>query len=444
MDRRTTPWALAYRFAVLLGLIARAAWIYLRIVLDARGRWRMDPKRMVRVQQRFAARFTRIAMRFKGGLIKIGQVASLRVDLFPDEVSDELARLQDRVEPRPVGEIEAQIEITLGATVDTLFRSFDREPLAAASLGQVHTATLDSGEKVAVKVLYPEVEKSVAVDLTALRFGLWLFNFVTVADLGQVFREVRDSLEGEMDYEQEGRAAEEVARNLSRDVLVADRVRIPRIYWERTGSRVLTMEFIPGEKINERAALEARGIDVADLATWATRAFLHMIFRDGFFHCDPHPGNLLVDPDGRIGIIDFGMHKRVAPEVMTMLRENIVATVTRDADRYAKSFLNAGMIEASDLDAVQEIARLQFSDDYWNLTPKELGKLDIPEYVGQMREHIAQVKTFRLPDGLVMWGRALTLLLGLATELAPGVRPMDIVGPYVFAFLQEGMATPAR
>ncbi|MGI9431143.1 MAG: ABC1 kinase family protein [Myxococcota bacterium] len=439
MNASTNPFALAARFSVLLGLIARAAWIYLQLVLDARGRWKRDPARLVEIQRRFAARFADVAVRFKGGLIKIGQVASLRIDVLPAEVSDELARLQDRVDPHPVAEIEDQIERTLGAPVNELFARFDSEPIAAASLGQVHEAELAGGDRVAVKVLYPEVERSVAVDLVALRIGLWLFDFVTVADLGLVYKEIRDSIEGEMDYEQEGRAAEEVAANLARDVLVAERVRIPRIYWERTGQRVLTMEFIDGHKINEREALEAQGIDIGELATWATRAFLHMIFRDGFFHCDPHPGNILVDREGRIGIIDFGMHKRVSPEVMKMLRENMAATATRDAERYAKAFLEAGMIAPGDVSTVEEIARLQFSDEYWNLTPKEAASIDMAEYIGRMREHLGNVSTFRLPEGLVMWGRAITLLVGLATELAPGIRPLEIVGPYVFAFLQEGM-----
>jgi ubiquinone biosynthesis protein len=163
-----------------------------------------------------------------------------------------------------------------------------------------------------------------------------------------------------------------------------------------------------------------------------------MIFRDGFFHCDPHPGNLLVDAGGRIGIVDFGMNKRLSPPVMAMLRENLLATVTRDAERYARSFLDAGMIDASDVPAVEDVARLSFDPRYFNLTPREVAALDFGEYLGRMRSQMKRVKSFRLPDGIVMWGRALTLLMGLATELAPGIRPLEVVGPYVVRFLAGG------
>jgi ubiquinone biosynthesis protein len=163
-----------------------------------------------------------------------------------------------------------------------------------------------------------------------------------------------------------------------------------------------------------------------------------MIFRDGFFHCDPHPGNLLVDESGRIGILDFGMNKRLSPTVMTMLRENLLATVMRDPARYARSFLDAGMIDPRDVPAVEEVARISFDPAYWNLTPKEVARLDFGEYLGRMRGQMKQVRSFRLPDGLVMWGRALGLLMGLATELAPGIRPLDVVGPYVMRFLAGG------
>jgi predicted unusual protein kinase regulating ubiquinone biosynthesis (AarF/ABC1/UbiB family) len=433
-----SPLALAHRFLVLLGLIGGALRVWVRIWLQQRRDGAGDSVALVEAERRFARRFVAVAVRFKGGLIKIGQVASLRVDVLPPEVSEELARLQDRVDPHPIAEVEAQVVHELGAPIASCFAAFEREPIASASLGQVHAARLTDGRKVAVKVLYPGVERSVAIDLVAVRFGLWLFDFLTVADLGTVYREIRESLLGEMDYEREGRAAEEVARNLASDPEVSARVRVPAIHWPTTRRRVLTMEFIEGVKINDRAALAARGLDSEEIARWAVRAFLHMIFRDGFFHCDPHPGNLLVDAGGRIGIVDFGMNKRLSPPVMAMLRENLLATVTRDAERYARSFLDAGMIDASDVPAVEDVARLSFDPRYFNLTPREVAGLDFAEYLGRMRSQMKRVKSFRLPDGIVMWGRALTLLMGLATELAPGIRPLEVVGPYVVRFLAGG------
>jgi predicted unusual protein kinase regulating ubiquinone biosynthesis (AarF/ABC1/UbiB family) len=429
--------ALAARFLVLLGLIGGALRVWLRIWWHQR-REGADPRPLVEAELRFARRFVAVAVRYKGGLIKIGQVASLRVDVLPREVSDELAKLQDRVAPHPLAEIEAQVVHELGGPLASWFAAFEPEPIASASLGQVHAARLPDGRKVAVKVLYPGVERSVAVDLVAARVGLWLFDFLTVADLATVYREIRDSILGEMDYVREGRAAEEMARNLAADPEVAARVRVPAIHWPTTRRRVLTMEFVEGVKINDRKALAAQGRDPEQIAQWAVRAFLHMIFRDGFFHCDPHPGNLLVDEDGRIGILDFGMNKRLSPTVMTMLRENLLATVTRDPGRYARSFLDAGMIDARDVPIVEEVARISFDPAYWNLTPKEVARLDFGEYLGRMRAQMKQVGSFRLPDGLVMWGRALGLLMGLATELAPGIRPLDVVGPYVMRFLAGG------
>ena len=433
-----SPLALAHRFLVLLGLIGAALSVWLRLWLHQRRDGAGDDAALVAAEVRFARRFVAVAVRFKGGLIKIGQIASLRVDVLPREVSDELARLQDRVEPHPIGEVEAQIVHELGGPLESHFVAFQREPIASASLGQVHAARLPDGRKVALKVLYPGVERSVAIDLVAVRFALWLFDFLTVADLRTVYREIRDSLLGEMDYEREGRAAEEVARNLAADPEVAAHVRVPAIHWSATRRRVLCMEFIEGVKINDGAALAARGLDPEQLAQWAVRAFLHMIFRDGFFHCDPHPGNLLVDGEGRIGIVDFGMNKRLAPEVMRMLRENLLATVTRDERRYARSFLEAGMIDARDVAAVEDVARLSFDPSYYNLTPRELARLDFGEYLSRMRSQMKRVRSFRLPDGIVMWGRALTLLMGLASEMAPGIRPLEVVGPYVMRFLAGG------
>lgn len=432
---RPDPIALAHRFVVLLGLIGRAAALYLRLSLDAREWWRLDPAHRVEIQRRFAARFVRVAMRFRGGLIKVGQVASLRVDVVPPEVTDELARLQDRVEPHPFDEIDRQIRHELGRGADEAFACFEREPLASASLGQVHRARSPAGEALAVKVLYPGIERRVAVDLAATRIGLWLFNWLVVPDLMQVYAELRSTLLGEMDYVREGRAAEEVRANLQRDPAVAERVRIPRIHWETSTRRVLTMEFLEGVKVNETATLEVWGLDVREVVTWATRAFLHMMLRDGFFHCDPHPGNLLVDRAGRLGIVDFGMNKRIASEFRDALRKTVLASIQRDPDLYVDSLLEVGIIQPEDRAAALEIAKLGFDPRYYNLTPAEAVRIDLGEYLSEMRASMKRIKSFQLPDGVVMLGRAMNLLYGLAVELAPGIRPVEVVGPYVLQFL---------
>jgi len=440
MSRRLGPtWvSLATRVLILSTLIAEAAWVYVRYKLDAKGWWRVGPAALESRFGRFAARFVRVATRFRGGLIKLGQVASLRVDVVPDSITNELIKLQDRVPPHPYAEIERQVERELGSTPDELFQSVEREALASASLGQVHRAVDRSGREVVIKVLYPGVEKSVAVDLVMARWALRLFNPLVAADLLSVYAQIARSIRGEMNYLEEGRAAEEVARNLARDPKLFEHLRVPRIDWETTAQRVLTMEYIDGDKINDRAALEARGLDIAECVAWATRAFLHMMFRDYFFHCDPHPGNLMVDRVGRVAIIDFGMHQRIDPDVMDGIRTNVLAAVTRNEDLWVESMIQVGIIGEEDRDVARELAKMSFDPTYYNLTPKELTQLDFGDYFTKMRGHLSQVGSFRLPDGMVSFGRAFSLLYGLALELAPGMRPLDVVGPYVLQFLQAG------
>jgi ubiquinone biosynthesis protein len=430
--------ALAARALALLGLILWAAGIYVRHAL-ARRTGRYDAGASAARWQRFAARYVTLAMRFRGGLIKLGQVASLRVEVLPVAITDELARLQDKVEPHAWPEIAAQLERELGAPPERMFACFERTPIAAASLGQVHAATAADGRALAVKVLYPGIERSVAVDLAMTRLALWLFDFFVVPDLGALYGEIARSLRAEMDYRQEGRAAEEVARNLAHDPEIARHVRVPQIHWDLSAQRVLAMEFIEGVKIND-PSLADPGAKVSrdELVARASRAFLHMIFRDGFFHCDPHPGNLIVEPSGRIAIVDFGMHERLDPKVLAGVRSNLLAAVTRDADLYARSLIEVGAIDPADAPVARDIAALSFDPAYYNLTPQELASLDLPTYIARMREQMQRLRHFRLPTGLALWSRALSLLYALVVELAPGLRPLDVFGPYVLGFLQGG------
>jgi len=425
---------------VLLGLIAEAAWVYLLYRLVRRGTLSRDPAWLADRFGRFAARFVRIATRFKGGLIKLGQVASLRVDVMPEAITAELVKLQDRVPPQPFERIARQLEGELARPLGDAFPELEREPIAAASLGQVHRARDRAGRDCAVKVLYPGVERSVAVDLRMLRLALRLFDPLVAPDLLSIHAQLARSLLREMDYVAEGRAAERVAAGLARDEKLAAEIRVPAIYWETTTRRVLTMEFIDGDKINDRAALAARGVDVEGRVAWATRAFLHQMFRERFFHCDPHPGNLLVDRAGRVAIVDFGMHEAISTGIMEGVRMNVLAAVKRDESLWVDSLIRVGILQERDRDAARALARISFDPAYYNLTPREIVEIDFDDYFARVREHLWLIEGARMPDGLLAFGRAFSLLYGLALELAPGMRPLDVVGPYVLAFLQPPRA----
>jgi predicted unusual protein kinase regulating ubiquinone biosynthesis (AarF/ABC1/UbiB family) len=433
-----SPWALFHRASVLASLIAEAAFLYARHALARRAGWRSGEVDAARFS-RFASRFVRIATRFRGGLIKLGQVASLRVEVLPEAITDELAKLRDRVESHPYEEIAAQIEHELGAPIPQFFRSFEHSPIAAASLGQVHRAAARDGRDLALKVLYPGVERSVAIDLAMARVALWLFDFVVVADLAHVHREIRRSIRGEMDYVREGRAAEEMAGNLAKDPELREHVRAPAIHWDLTTRRVLAMEFIEGVKIDDLDGSETAGLTRDEIVLWASRAFLHMMFRDGFFHCDPHPGNLIVEPCGRLAIIDFGMNERLSPAMLAAVRRNVLASVMRDADLFAQSLVESGAIEPADVPVVRELAELSFDPEMYNLTPQEMVNLDFGETFRRSRELMKRLRSFRIPEGIVMWWRATSVLYGLIVELAPGLRPLDVFGPYVLTFMSGAL-----
>lgn len=434
--------SLVARAAVLLTLIVQAAWVYLLYRAVRRGWIDRDDAWLEARAAAFAARFVDVASRFRGGLIKLGQVASLRIDVVPESMTRELVRLQDRVPPHPFAEIEAQLQSELGRPSSELFAQIEPTPVASASLGQVHRARDRAGRDLAVKVLYPGVERSVAVDLRMARFALWLFDPLVPPDLMSIHDQIAASIRGEMDYRAEGKAAERVRENLAKDPELFAQLRIPAIHWETTSRRVLTMEYIEGDKINDGEALAARGVDVQRCVETATRAFLHQMFRDYFFHCDPHPGNLMVDREGRVAIIDFGMNQAIDREIMDGIRQNVLAAVTRNEALWVESMIQVGILREEDRDAARELAQISFDPAYYNLTPSELTEIDFSEYFTKMRGHMWMLESFRLPDGLVSWGRAFSLLYGLAAELAPGIRPLDVVGPYVLGFLQGAAPAP--
>ena len=358
--------------------------------------------------------------------VKLGQIASTRPDLLSPAYQRELARLQDHVPPEPSAAIRAVIASELGSPVEALFASFDDQPVAAASIGQAHAARLHDGTEVIVKVRRPDALERVEADLALIQrlaqtaSGRW--ELAARYDVIGLAEEFADTLRAELDYVREGESAGRIAASFAGDPAV----RIPRVYWETTGTRVLTLERLRGIKIDDLAALDAAGIDRVALATRSSEIILKMIFEDGFFHADPHPGNFFIEPNGRIGLIDFGMTGTVDDHTRGQLIDVLLALTGNDTSRLADAFLALGVARG-------HVDRVAFEHDLARLvTPyysRTLGEISIGALLEEM---LAIIRTHRLalPRNLALLVKTLIMSEGLATRLAPDFRLMSVLVPY--------------
>ncbi|MCK5276068.1 MAG: 2-polyprenylphenol 6-hydroxylase [Alphaproteobacteria bacterium] len=278
--------------------------------------------------------------------IKLGQALSVRSDLVGEEVASDLSSLQDKLPPFPSDQAKAIIEAVLGRTIEELFDRFDSEPIAAASIAQVHFATTTDGEEVAVKVLRPDVEAIFARDLALM---YWVARLVERArpDLRrlkpvEVVRTFEDTVRMEMDLRMEAAAAAELAENFAGD----HDFHVPRVDWQRTGHRVLTTERIDGISIDEVEALVDAGLDPRDIIEKSARIFFYQVFRDGFFHADMHPGNMFIGRDGALMPVDFGIMGRLDRKTRNYLADMLLAFLQRDYRRVADVHFQAGYVPA--------------------------------------------------------------------------------------------------
>ena len=249
-------------------------------------------------------------LRLQGLMIKIGQTLGSRSDFMPEEYVRVLSPLQDQVPPRPFRQMRPHIERELGARLKDVFAEFDAEPVAAASLAQVYRARLKDGRRVAVKVIYPDMERLVGTDLGILRALIWLSSRFYPRPVEPIYRELAENIPYEVDMIHEGQNMEAIASQLSHRPEVV----IPGVIWEHTRTRVLTMEYIDGIKITDLPRVAAAGIDISKLFQLVADVYCEQIMRHGHFQADPHPGNLFALPGNRLAILDFGLAKRFTPE----------------------------------------------------------------------------------------------------------------------------------
>ena len=406
--------------------------------------------------RRIAVRFRALAIRMGGLMIKVGQFLSTRLDVLPAEITDELSGLQDEVPPVPYDAIRAQAEAELGQTLAAHYEFFDEVPLAAASLGQAHRARLcehDAAEQgftdVVVKVQRPYIEQIVDVDLAALRrVGGWLKRYRPISDRADVpalVEEFATTTLAEIDYLAEGSNAETFAANFAGK----PHVRVPKVVWSVTSRRVLTLEDVSAIKLGDYEAITAAGLDRSAVAKVLLDTYMQQILDDGFFHADPHPGNLFVTPlegvdaDGnpnwQLTFVDFGMVGRVPENLRTGLREVLVAVGTQDAARLVASFKTLDvLLPRADLRLIER-ASTQLFERFWGMSMSDLKDLDHAEMMRfglQFRELIVDLP-FQLPENLLLLGRTVAILSGMCTGLDPQFNLWITISPYASKLIAD-------
>ena len=404
--------------------------------------------------RRFAQRFHALAVDLGGLMIKVGQFMSSRLDVLPPEITTELEGLQDEVPAVPFPQIRALAEAELGVPLETAFSSVDEVPVAAASLGQAHRAVLTaetaehSGlSAVVLKVQRPGIDAIVDVDLAALRrVGRWLTHVRLVSDrvdAPALVEEFATTSMEEIDYLHEAANSERFAEEFAGD----PRVAVPAVAWERTTRRVLTLEDVTAIKITDAESLRAAGIDPALVAPVFAEVMFDQLFTNGFFHADPHPGNIFVTPDPdaagerpwHLTFVDFGMMGEVPPGTRKGLRKLLIAAASRDGKGLVDAIQDVGVLLPTADTAQLERAMTHLFGRFGGMGFAELREVDPREFREFAVEFGDVVRSlpFQLPENFLLIIRAMSLTSGVCSALDPAFNLWDSVEPYAQQLIRD-------
>jgi predicted unusual protein kinase regulating ubiquinone biosynthesis (AarF/ABC1/UbiB family) len=431
------------RFLRVSRLLLWTIWVIYRerrrvIRAHARGNDAVRPDSEVLIEVLVA--FREAAVELGVLMIKLGQFLSSRVDLLPEKAVAVLSSLQDEVPPAPFDHVVQVLESELGRPIEEVFSLLERKCTAAASLGQVHKAVLAStGETVAVKIQRPNNDQLVRMDLSTLKFVIWIITrFVDVngfIDLMGVYHEFKRTIYEEIDYVREAANARRFKEMFKDDPMIY----IPRVYDQYLSRRVLVLEWIDGIKINDYAALDAAGIDRLEVAKRTVCAYFYQFFEAGFFHADPHPGNIFVKKastgDGPIvTLVDFGMVGSITKQMKRFMKDVFLAYITRDARSLVHALSELGFIdEGANLTSIERAMSLMI-ERYHGMTLGEVSDLDIPEMVQDV-EYLLYGQQIQIPAQFAFTGRAVGILAGVSTGLAPEFNFVEVATPYARKFL---------
>jgi len=359
--------------------------------------------------------------------IKVGQILSTRSFLLPPSVIDELSKLQDEVKPVPFDEIKVLAEKELDGSLDALFDSFDKIPIASASMAQAHRATLLSGEQVVVKVQRPGIARLIATDMDILHnLATLVERYIEEShryDPVNLVEELSRSMKREIDFSNEARSIEQFSANFRNK----PDVKVPKVYWEYCTSKIVTLEYIDGIKISDFDELRAAGVDFKRIAHIGTQFILKQIFEDGFFHADPHPGNLFLTRDGKIAPIDFGIMGRLDEWLSDEFSDLIIGLWRRDIELIIRVFVNLGAV---DIEADPTSLRFELSEFLNRYYGLPLKKLDMKQIMREGMEIFSRHQ-MRLPSNLLLLGKTLGTYEDLGRKLDPDYDFIKEVRPYI-------------
>jgi len=432
----------------------QVAMSYLGLAIARRFRRPETIERLTAAKHRRNARRIEAAiLKLRGLFIKVGQLISIMANFLPTAFREELERLQDQVPPRPYRDIEARVREEFGGRGPSdLFAHFSPEPVASASIGQVHRARLRTGEEVAVKVQYPDIEEMVRVDLRALRR---IFNVLRwfMPDYGfdTIYREVSEMVLSELDFKREALAIEKIAGNFA--AREAKNVRFPRVMADYSTMRVLTTEWMEGAKVAQLERLDSQKIDRRAAARACVEAYCEQIFVDGLYHADPHPGNLLIQAPEKpaasptVVFLDFGAIATVSEGMRRGMMNFLQGAITRDTTRIVSAMKEMGFISRrADPEVFDRVVQYFHDKMRGNMSLQGFSLKDLKFEADttlsslldlrDMNVSLADLRdAFHIPKEWILLERTLLLLLGVCTTLDPEMNPTTVIEPYVERFL---------
>ncbi|SJZ72362.1 ABC1 kinase family protein [Selenihalanaerobacter shriftii] len=364
--------------------------------------------------------------------VKLGQLLSTRTDLIPQNYIDEFTKLQDDVPALSFEVIVEHIEEALTQPYNEIFDKIEKAPLAAASIGQVHKAYLKNGEEVVIKVQRPNIKEVIQTDLGIIfnlanmikKRGL-MDDFLDPVEIAEEFDRV---IKKELDYELEGRNATKFKKNFATN----DNVKIPKVYWDLTSKKLLVLEYIDGTKLSTVCNKET-DFNRKKLAEIGARSFMKQVLIDGFFHGDPHPGNLLITGEEQISFLDFGIVGRITPDNMKDIANLFISVTKEDVDKIVKELLDLGVLTRQINKQALKREMSELLDEYYG---KSLQEIDIGRIINQMLELAFKYK-IKLPPDFILLGKALITIEGVGADLDPEFNALTVAEPFAYKLLKE-------